>query len=291
MTHEHKITRRPDWLKKKLPTTLSFGMTKNLLDKNGLNTVCEEARCPNRWECFSNKTATFLIMGPYCTRNCKFCSVEHRPPLPLNDNEIHGILEFTKKMSLKYVVVTSVTRDDLKDGGASFFAKLINFFKKRDPEVKIEVLIPDFKGDLPSLKMVVSASPNVLNHNIETVPRLYKHVRPRADYKRSLNLLKKAKEMDPSLVTKSGIMVGLGESWDEIIETLTHIRETGCDIITIGQYLQPTKRHMPVARYYHPEEFVQLGKIAKDIGFRGVVSGVFVRSSYRAYEKYMEIII
>ncbi len=280
--------RKPEWLKKRLPSSSSFGMTKKLLEMHKLNTVCEEARCPNRWECFSKRTATFLIMGPYCTRNCAFCSVGHKKPNPLRKEEISGILDFIKEMHLKYVVITSVTRDDLKDGGASHFVQIVKEIKKQHKGVKVEVLIPDFMGVLSSLEKVIDSGPHVLNHNIETVPRLYPSIRPKAEYTRSLGILRKSKELGCKIV-KSGLMVGLGETKEEIIRTLYDIKETGCDIITIGQYLQPTKKQVEVKKYYHPDEFLELHHIAKDIGFKEAISGVFVRSSYRAYDTFINI--
>ncbi len=280
--------RKPSWLKKKLPSSYSFGFTKLFLDKHRLFTVCEEAKCPNRWECFSKKTATFLIMGPYCTRNCKFCSVKHAFPLPIRKEEIENIVKFVEKMNLKYVVITSVTRDDLEDGGAFHFTQLVKKLKENF-SVIIELLIPDFNGNLRALEEVVKSNPQVIGHNIETVERLYPKVRNRADYKRSLNVLREIKKMNSEILTKSGIMVGLGEKEEEIIKTLWEIKETGCDIITIGQYLQPTKNQLPVERYYHPEEFEKLSEIAKSIGFSKVISGPFVRSSYKAYETYLQL--
>ena len=281
--------RKPEWLKKKLPSSPCFGRTKSFLENKHLNTVCEEARCPNRWECFSKGTATFLIMGPYCTRDCRFCSVKHKRPEPLRDDELYGILEFIQKMSLNYVVITSVTRDDLQDGGASHFAKAIRLIKQNCPNVGVEVLVPDFLGKVSSLKRVLEENPDVFNHNIETVKSLYKKVRPGADYKRSIGLLKKSKELCPNIPTKSGIMVGLGETKKELIDTFYDLRYAEVDILTIGQYLRPTKKHIPVSRYYHPDEFVELEKIGKKMGFKQVISGVFVRSSYNAYDAFINL--
>lgn len=278
--------RKPSWLKKRLPNTPCFGETKSFLDNRKLYTVCEEARCPNRWECFSKKTATFLIMGPYCTRNCKFCSVKNSSPTPLRDNEIEGIVEFSKKMNLLYVVVTSVTRDDLPDGGASQFSKLVKRLKQEIPEIKVELLIPDFNGNISALEVVVRSNPDVLNHNIETVKRLYTHIRPDASYERSLTILQKTKELNPNIPTKSGIMVGLGETLNELVETLKDLKKAHVDIVTIGQYLRPTKNHVEVKKYYTPEEFQKLKEIGEEIGIKCVLSGPFVRSSYMANETF-----
>lgn len=282
-------TRKPSWLKKRLPTTPCFGRTKNFLDNRNLYTVCEEARCPNRWECFSKQTATFLIMGPYCTRNCKFCSVEKGSPIPLRNEEIEGIVEFVKKMGLNYVVVTSVTRDDLPDGGASHFATLVKRLKNKIPGIRVELLIPDFRGNLSALELVLKSNPDVLNHNIETVERLYEIIRPGADYQRSLNILKTSKELNPNIPTKSGIMVGLGETMDELVKTLNDLKNACVDIVTIGQYLRPTKHQIEVKKYYTPEEFEKLKEIGEKIGIKCVLSGVFVRSSYMANEVFNHI--
>ncbi len=280
---------KPPWLTTRLPTTPAFGRTKCLLDSKGLHTVCEEARCPNRWECFSRGTATFLIMGPICTRNCRFCSVASGIPRPLDPDEPHNIADFVVKMGLSYVVLTSVTRDDLSDGGASHFVKVVSSITHVSPSSLVEVLVPDFKGDISALSTVLKSPVVVLNHNVETVPSLYSKVRPGADYYRSLELLRKSREISPSLVVKSGIMVGLGESIEEIEEVLLDLRDAGCDAVTIGQYLQPTRGNLEVVRYYTPEEFSYLEMRALDMGFKVALAGPFVRSSFKARECYEKI--
>jgi lipoic acid synthetase len=258
------------------------------LNEAELHTVCEEARCPNLGECFSKGTATILILGRICTRNCGFCAVENGIPAPLDESEPEKVAQAVKKMDLQYVVVTSVTRDDLPDGGASHFVKTIRAIRELNPEVKVEVLVPDFKGDLSSLIMVLKQYPDVLNHNIETIPRLYHEVRPQADYKRSLDLLKKSKESFPQILTKSGFMLGLGENEREALDLLRDLREVECDFLTIGQYLQPRSDRLPVVRYIPPEEFEEYKKIGKEMGFRSVASGPFVRSSFHASQMFSQ---
>ncbi len=279
-----KIKAKPKWLKKPLPKGAGYQQVRDLLSKSELHTVCQEANCPNMFECFSKNTSAFMILGSYCTRNCRFCNVAHGTPNEVDKDEPARMAKAAKKLNLKYVVVTSVTRDDLKDGGASHFAQAIDELKNNEPYPVIEVLIPDFKGDTDSLKKVISAKPDVLNHNIETVRALYPIVRPEADFKRSMNLLKNAKAMDSSILVKSGIMVGLGETLDQLERTFELLLEHDCDILTIGQYLQPTKSHLPVKKFYSPESFLQLEIIAKKIGFKKVAAGPFVRSSYQAKE-------
>jgi len=278
-----KAMRKPPWIRARLPKG-NFKETKKILRGCGLHTVCEEARCPNVGECFSRGTATFLILGDICTRNCSFCAVKKGNPLPPDEDEPLRIAEAVKRFNLKYVVITSVTRDDLEDGGANLFERTIKEVKKIESVKGIEVLIPDFKGSEEALAKVVSAHPTVINHNLETVRRLYPKVRPLADYNRSLGILKKVKESDPSIITKSGIMVGLGETQEEVIELMRDLREVNCDIITIGQYLQPTSLNLPVERFLSPEEFKKYEEIALSMGFKLAFSSPLVRSSYKAEE-------
>jgi lipoic acid synthetase len=288
MPTEKKIkikTRKPSWLKKSLPKGGDYQRVRNLLSHAGLHTVCKEANCPNMFECFSKDTSTFMILGSECTRNCRFCNVSCGTPSLIDPQEPIRVAKAALDLNLKYIVVTSVTRDDLDDGGALHFAATIHAIKSIVPGYpKIEVLIPDFKGDMEALKKVVSAKPDVLNHNIETVSSLYPKVRPEAIYQRSLTLLQNVKTIAPLMPVKSRIMVGLGETASELEQTLTDLFCHGCDIITIGQYLQPTKKHLPVEKYYSPEEFGILEKTAKKIGFKKIAAGPFVRSSYRAKE-------
>jgi lipoic acid synthetase len=277
---------KPSWLKKRIPPLQDLIRVKSILDEAGLHTVCEEARCPNLGECFSKGTATVLILGRICTRNCGFCAVEHGMPVPPDDEEPKKVAQAVKKMGLQYVVITSVTRDDLIDGGASNFAKTIQAIRALDRKIRVEVLIPDFKGDRYSLKMVLKEMPDVLNHNIETAFRLYPRVRPQADYRGSLALLKKSKELYPYIFTKSGFMLGLGETKGEILNLLQDLREVGCDFLTIGQYLQPRPDRLPVARYIPPEEFEEYKKIGERMGFKAVASAPFVRSSFHASQMF-----
>ena len=255
------------------------------LEINRLHTICQEACCPNQGECFSKGVATFLIMGKVCTRNCRFCAVDSGTPEPLDAGEPLRLAEEVKRLGLRFVVITSVTRDDLADGGSGHFARVIEVMRRECPDVGIEVLIPDFLGSSPALKTVVDAAPEVLNHNVETVPRLYASVRPQADYRRSIAVLREAKAMNPSLATKSGIMVGLGETREEVLEVMVDLRSASCDVITIGQYLSPSAAHLPVVEYVKPEIFEKYRRDALRLGFRDAASGPFVRSSYMA-EKY-----
>ncbi len=259
---------------------------KKILRKHKLHSVCEEARCPNIAECFLKGTATFLIMGDICTRNCPYCDIEHGKPKPLDENEPKNLAKVVKKLNLKYVVITSVNRDDLEDGGASHFAKVIKEIRKLNPNTQIEVLIPDFKYNWEALKIVVNAKPDVINHNIECVPSLYKSVRPRAIYEKSLELISKVKEFNSKIKTKSGLMVGLGERKEEIFKTMEDLVQSGCDIFTIGQYLQPSLDNLPVKKYYSDEEFKEFEDYGYKIGFKYVFSGKLVRSSYNAMEVY-----
>jgi lipoic acid synthetase len=278
--------RKPDWLKRRLPTGEAFNQVRELIAAGKLHTVCQEAKCPNIWECYSHHTATFLIMGERCTRNCRFCSVSPGLPEPLDPDEPVRVAQTVERMGLKYVVVTSVTRDDLPDGGAAHFAATIVAIRRRVPGAEIEVLIPDFQGNRAALATVLEARPNVLNHNIETVPSLYPTVRPRADYRRSLELLRRSHEMAPSVPTKSGLMLGLGETPQELRQTLFDLRDAGCQILTLGQYLQPSPEHLPVEAYVPPDDFESWRKAALEMGFAEVASAPFVRSSYHAKESF-----
>jgi lipoic acid synthetase len=280
------VARKPDWLKRRLPTGEAFNQVRELIEAGKLHTVCQEAKCPNIWECYSQGTATFLIMGGRCTRNCRFCSVSPGLPEPLDPEEPDRVARAVKHMGLKYVVVTSVTRDDLPDGGAAHFAATIGAIRRRVPGAEIEVLIPDFQGDRAALATVLESCPNVLNHNIETVPRLYPTVRPQADYRRSLELLRDSLALAPSIPTKSGLMLGLGETADELRQTLLDLRATGCRILTLGQYLQPSPEHLPVEAYVSPADFESWRQAALHMGFSEVASAPFVRSSYHAQESF-----
>ena len=277
-------TRKPPWLTRRLPSGPEYEKIRRLMNRGRLHTVCQEAKCPNIWECFSNRTATFLILGDRCTRNCRFCAVAHSPVAPPDPAEPVRVAETVEKLGLAYVVITSVTRDDLPDGGAGHFAKTIREIHRRIPEAVIEVLIPDFKGDAEALRAVLEARPQVLNHNIETVPRLYATVRPGAVYARSLELLERVKTIDASIPTKSGLMLGLGETTAEIRQALQDLLDVECRMLTLGQYLQPSKDHLPVARFVPPAEFEQWQQTAFQMGFSEVASGPFVRSSYHAKE-------
>ena len=276
------MRRHPDWLRVKIGGGKSFVRMKKLLRSAKLHTICEEARCPNIAECFGNGTAVFLILGDICTRSCKYCNVKHGKPMPLNQTEPRDVAESVKELGLKYVVVTSVTRDDLVDGGASVFYETVRGIKNLNNSCKVEVLIPDFKGDSKSLEKVVSAEPNVVNHNIEVVEDLFPTIRPEGDYKISLKVLKTVKEINPSTCTKSGFMIGLGESKEQILKTMKDLLNADVDFLTIGQYLQPTKDHAEIEKYYTPEEFEEFKKMALNIGFKHVESGPLVRSSYHA---------
>jgi len=277
-----KRERLPLWLKVKPPLGENYRKVKSLLSSLELHTVCQEANCPNMGTCFEEKTATFLILGRICTRGCSFCDVDRGIPLPLDVSEPLHISEAVRKLGLEYLVITSVTRDDLEDGGASHFAEVIKKIRESNLDCKVEVLVPDFKGDLESLKIVLKENPFVLNHNLETVKRLYPIVRKGADYQRSLDLLKKSKEYDSSILTKSGIIIGMGEEWGEIIELMQDLKDIKCDLFTIGQYLSPSDKHLPVVKYYPPEDFEKLRKTGEKIGFMRVESGPLVRSSYHA---------
>jgi lipoic acid synthetase len=275
--------RLPDWLKRPLPTGNENFFTHNLLRELNLETVCENARCPNRPECYARRTATFMILGNVCTRPCGFCSVPRGTPLEVEPDEPERVAEAAFRLGLKHVVITSVTRDDLPDGGAEHFYRCVLAVRERTGAV-VEVLTPDFLGDPCAIDRVLEARPEVFNHNTETVPRFYRKVRGRADYQRSLDLLARVKSRAPGIVTKSGLMLGLGETAEELLATLGDLREVGCDTLTLGQYLTPTLKHVPVARYLPPEEFETWKRLALSLGFRHVASGPFVRSSYHADE-------
>jgi lipoic acid synthetase len=275
--------RLPPWLKRPLPAGNENFYTHNLLQELHLETVCENARCPNRPECYSRRTATFMIMGNVCTRPCGFCSVPRGDPEALEIDEPERVAEAAHRLGLKHVVITSVTRDDLPDGGAEHFYRCVRAIRERTGAV-VEVLTPDFLGDRSAIERVLAAAPEVFNHNTETVPRFYKKVRGRADYQRSLDLLAHVKACAPEVTTKSGLMLGLGETREELLETLADLRGARCDMLTLGQYLTPTLKHVPVARYLPPEEFDELGDLARKLGFARVASGPFVRSSYHADE-------
>jgi lipoic acid synthetase len=279
---------KPKWLRRSLPSGPQYEQLRRLLKGHALTTVCQEAMCPNQFECYGQGTATFMILGERCTRDCGFCAVRHSPSGPPDPQEPERVAEAVALLDLRYAVVTSVTRDDLGDGGASLFAATITAIKKRSPATLVEVLIPDFLGDESSLSAVLKAAPDVLNHNIETVARLYPRVRPQADYHRSLELLARVKKVSPHLPAKSGMMLGLGERVEELGQTWQDLRSAGCDILTMGQYLQPSHNHLPVERFVPPEEFVALAKEAQALGFAGVAAGPFVRSSYQAESLYLQ---
>jgi lipoic acid synthetase len=274
--------RLPSWLKVRFPAGERYGQIKGLLRGGELHTVCEEARCPNIGECFNNGTATFMILGDVCTRSCGFCAVTSGRPQGLDLLEPYRLARTVELLGLGYVVITSVNRDDLPDGGAGVFAACIRAIRARRPDCRVEVLIPDFLGDREALAMVVEVRPFVLNHNVETVPRLYRRVRPKARYERSLALLAAVKEMDPAMLSKSGMMLGLGETREEVRQVLADLRGAGCDIVTIGQYLRPSQKHLPVERFVPPEEFEEIAEEGMQLGFRHVEAGPLVRSSYHA---------
>lgn len=278
-----ELPRKPDWIRVRMPVSPEVGRIKSLLRKHKLASVCEEAQCPNLGECFSGGTATFMIMGDICTRRCPFCDVAHGRPNPLDTEEPRELAEAIAAMQLKYVVITSVDRDDLRDGGAQHFADCIRETRLRSPTIRIEVLVPDFRGRMDvALEILAAEAPDVFNHNLESVPSLYKQVRPGSDYLWSLQLLNRYKAMRPDVLTKSGLMLGLGETREELIQVMHDMRAHDIDMITLGQYLQPSRDHLPVARFVPPEEFDEYGKIAESLGFKSVASGPLVRSSYHA---------
>lgn len=274
---------KPPWLRIRLRNAPEVSRIKNILRKNKLATVCEEAACPNLNECFGGGTATFMIMGDICTRRCPFCDVGHGKPNPLDTEEPEHLAAAIAEMQLKYVVITSVDRDDLRDGGAQHFADCIQATREQSPNVQIEILVPDFRGRMePALDILTTTPPDVFNHNLETVPHLYREARPGANYQWSLTLLQKYKAQNPLVPSKSGLMVGLGETKDELLATLDDLREHDVEMLTVGQYLQPSKNHLPIDRYVHPDEFAEYREYAESIGFKQVASGPLVRSSYHA---------
>lgn len=274
--------RKPDWLKVRLPVGGNYARLKNLMRSQGLHTVCEEALCPNIGECWSRGTATFLLMGDICTRSCGFCHIKTGRPQALDEDEPRRVAEAVQAMGLNHCVLTSVNRDELPDGGAHIFANTLREIRRLRPQCSVEVLIPDFKGNRDALKTVMDARPEILNHNVETVPRLYRTVRPQANYQQSLRVLSGAKALDPEAITKTGIMVGLGETRAEVIEVMRDLRAHQVDIMTIGQYLRPSPFHLPIQRYVHPDEFREFHEIGMELGFKWVESGPLVRSSYHA---------
>ena len=275
--------RLPDYLKRPIIDTDKTRTVRRILKTKCLNTVCENARCPNKNECYTKNTATFLIMGNNCTRNCRYCNITCSRPETLDLNEPFHVAEAVKDLGLKYAVITSVTRDDLPDGGAEHFANCIYEIRKMSPDVKIEILTPDFKGNKDSLNTIIKANPNVFNHNIETVRNVFKTARPQGDYDCSLNVLKYIKD-NSDIITKSGLMIGLGETFEDIEQTIVDLKNVGCDILTIGQYIQPSKAHLEVSKYYTPEEYENLKQLAKKVGIKHYQIGPLVRSSYRASE-------
>ena len=277
--------RKPAWLRVAAPGGPNYVALKQMMRELGLHTVCEEAHCPNVGECWEHRAATFMILGDVCTRNCSYCAVTHGTPDPLDPGEPERLALAVQRMGLKHVVITSVDRDDLEHGGAETFAACIVEIRNRTPETSVEVLIPDFKGDAQALRIVVSARPDILNHNTETIERLYRLARPGGRYPRALELLRRAKQLDPGLLTKSGVMCGLGEEWDELVATMRDVRAQGVDILTLGQYLRPSREHLPIARYYTPNEFADLRGIGLGMGYRHVEAGPLVRSSYHAWEQ------
>jgi lipoic acid synthetase len=279
---------KPPWLRKRLVSNSSAREVNNLLQGLALHTVCQEAHCPNQLECFGNHTATFMILGDHCTRNCTFCAVKYGSQEPPDLDEPKGVAEAVSLLGLEYIVLTSVTRDDLPDGGAAHFASTIREIRKLGNEISVEVLVPDFQGSTQALATVLTAAPEVLNHNLETVPRLYPAVRPQADYRRSLQLLEEVKRLAPRTVSKSGFMVGLGEKREEVSVLLRDLRKVGCDLVTIGQYLRPSREHHPVVEYIPPDIFESYEMEAQSLGFHGVASGPYVRSSYQAENLYQQ---
>lgn len=278
-----KRKKRPDWLKVRVPSGETYENLKGLMRSKSLHTVCEEAQCPNIGECWGRGTATFLMMGDTCTRSCAFCDIKTGRPSPLDWMEPLRVAEAVRSMNLRHVVITSVNRDELKDGGAPIFAMVIEKVRELQPGCSIEVLIPDFKGNIEALKIVTDAKPEILNHNVETVPRLFKKVQPQDNYRWAMDTLENSKKLEPDVLTKSGIMLGLGETWDELLAVMQDLADRQVDILTLGQYLQPnSQKHLPVERYYTPDEFNQLKEIGLEMGFNWVESGPLVRSSYRA---------
>ena len=286
LTEKRTPRRLPSWLKVKAPGSAKYLELKQLLKEGALNTVCEEAHCPNIGECWSLGTATFMILGDTCTRACSYCAVNTGKPQEPDLFEPARLAQTVERMKLEYAVITSVDRDDLKDGGASFFASCIRLINKRVPDCKVEVLIPDFNGDQDALRAVMNSNPSTLNHNIETVRRIFPKVRPKGDYDMSLKLLKNAKNLKPGIPTKSGLMVGLGETYSEITQTMTDLRNSDCDLLTVGQYLRPSQKHWPVVKWYTDSDFRKIKEEGLSLGFKHVASGPLVRSSYHANEQH-----
>ena len=274
--------KKPPWIKVRLPSNPVFFSTKALISDLRLHTVCESAQCPNRWECWSQGTATMMIAGERCTRACGFCAVTTAKPFPLEEDEPERVAQAVKRLGLKHVVITAVARDDLDDGGANHFARTVTAIREMDSSIVIEVLVPDFHARDSSIQVVLDATPDIFNHNMETVERLTPQVRSRAKYRTSLRVLRRAKELSPKIVTKSGVMLGLGELETELFQTMDDLREVGCEVLTLGQYLRPTPKHLPVIEYVEPERFTNYGAIARSKGFLHVASGPLVRSSYHA---------
>ena len=277
--------RKPPWLKVPAPGGPNYSELKHLMRDLRLHTVCEEAHCPNIGECWEHRAATFMILGDVCTRNCDYCAVAHGTPAALDRDEPARLATAVERMGLRHVVITSVDRDDLPNGGAEMFAAAIAEIRARTPGTSVEVLIPDFKGSERALSVVVEAKPDILNHNLETVERLYRLARPGGRYPRALELLRRARTLDPSLLTKSGLICGLGEEWDELLVAMRDLRAHGVDILTLGQYLRPSSQHLPIARYYRPDEFAELRRLGIAMGYRHVEAGPLVRSSYHAWEQ------
>ena len=285
LERETAAGRLPPWLKVRLPGGSNYLEIRDLLRSSALHTVCEEAHCPNIGECWERRSATFMVLGDICTRRCHYCAVTTGRPAGLDLMEPRRLAQTVARLGLSYCVITSVNRDDLSDGGAFIFAQCIREINRMVPGCRVEVLTPDFAGSLPALQKVVAAKPHVFNHNIETCRRVFHGVRPRGDYDLSLELLARVKALDDRMATKSGIIVGMGEEWDEVVETMEDLRRAGCDLLTIGQYLRPSRKHVPVTRFYPPEEFDQLAEVGRDLGFKHVASGPLVRSSYHADEQ------
>lgn len=286
-----EFKRKPSWIKAQAPTSPQVRNLKQILREQKLHTVCEEAACPNLGECFTKGTATFMIMGDICTRRCPFCDVAHGRPQPLDEDEPLNMAQTIKAMGLRYVVITSVDRDDLRDGGAEHFVKCIEQTRALSPNIQIEILTPDFRGRMEiALDIMKKAPPDVFNHNLETVPRLYKKARPGSDYQYSLTLIKEFKALFPHVPTKSGLMLGLGEEMDEVLTVMRELRAHNCDMLTLGQYLQPSRDHLPVERFVHPDEFAELARLGMEMGFSHVASGPMVRSSYHADQQAAHVI-
>ena len=274
--------RKPDWLKVRLPNTAGFKRVKQVLAAYNLHSVCQEARCPNITECFHSGTATFLILGDICTRNCRYCNIRSGIPRGIDEEEPERLAEAVRELDLQYIVITSVTRDDLSDGGAGIFARCVNLLHCENPNCKVEVLIPDLRGKREALDLIIDAQPEVINHNMEVVRPLFTKIRPQGDYDISLEILRRIHEHEGNIASKSGFMIGLGEKWEDILKLINDLADVNCERLTIGQYQQPTRNHWPVRKYYHPDEFAELKQIAYQMGFTSVESGPLVRSSYHA---------